>query len=204
MQQELGLDVEDFRLWIALHETTHAFEFEAYPWLRAHFNELIEEYFKLISGRPDSCCAAAWVACAALVGRARENLAPGDSWIEAVMTAGPARLFDRLQALMAVVEGYSNYIMNSVGARLLPSYEHIKEQFEARAARRSPAEKLFVRLTGLALKMEQYRLGETFIDAIVAARGPLDSQQALGRPRMSAATLDELTNPQAWLLRVGA
>ena len=42
VQQELGLDDEDFRLWIALHETTHAFEFEAYPWVREYFNTMLE------------------------------------------------------------------------------------------------------------------------------------------------------------------
>ena len=30
----LGVPLASFRTWIALHETTHAFEFEAHPWLR--------------------------------------------------------------------------------------------------------------------------------------------------------------------------
>src|SRR5262249_14129000 len=170
VQQELGLDVEQFRLWIALHETTHAFEFEAYPWLRDYFNGLIERYFTLVLTAL-SPLRAGLARGGGLLNRARENLAQGDSWIEAVMTPQQRELFNQLQALMAVVEGYSNYIMNAVGARLLPSYEQIKAAFEARAARRSQAEKLFIRLTGLALKMEQYRLGEAFINAVVAQAG---------------------------------
>jgi coenzyme F420 biosynthesis associated uncharacterized protein len=122
VQQELGLDVEEFRLWIALHETTHAFEFEAYPWLRVHFNSLIEDYFKLIL-EDLTMLRGGMGGVGSLVTRARENLSNGDSWIEAVMTPDQRTLFDRLQALMAVVEGYSNYIMNTVGQRLLPSYE---------------------------------------------------------------------------------
>ena len=32
----LGVPLGPFRTWIALHETTHAFEFEAHPWLRPY------------------------------------------------------------------------------------------------------------------------------------------------------------------------
>ena len=200
VQQELGLDPDEFRLWIALHETTHAFEFEAYPWLRPYFNDLIERYFASVledlvglrGGRSG---------LANLVGRARQNLAQGDTWIEAVMTGEQRDLFDRLQALMAVVEGYSNYIMNTVAGRLLPSYETIKQQFEARAARRSPAEKLFIRLTGLALKMEQYRLGEEFINAVVARAGVRTANRIWDGPEQ-LPTLAELRDPAAWLARL--
>ena len=33
---------DPFRTWIALHETTHAFEFEAHPWLRPYLAERLE------------------------------------------------------------------------------------------------------------------------------------------------------------------
>ena len=78
-------------------------------------------------------------------------------------------LFSKLQALMSIIEGYSNYIMNAVGERLLPSYHMIKDRIEQRANNRSQIEKLFIKITGLALKMEQIRLGETFINEVVAA-----------------------------------
>jgi coenzyme F420 biosynthesis associated uncharacterized protein len=200
VQQELSVAPEEFRLWIALHETTHAFEFEAYPWLRAHFNGLIESYFKLIIDDL-ALLREGLGGLSGLVVRARQNMAQGDSWIEAVMNPEQRGLFDQLQALMAVVEGYSNYIMNTVGERLLPSYEHIKQQFEARAARRSPAEKLFIRLTGLELKMEQYRLGEAFINAVVAQAGVAMANRMWEGPA-ALPTLAELRNPPAWIARM--
>jgi uncharacterized protein (DUF2342 family) len=33
----LDVPLNPFRTWIALHETTHAFEFEAHPWLRPYW-----------------------------------------------------------------------------------------------------------------------------------------------------------------------
>jgi putative hydrolase len=35
----LDVPLNPFRVWIALHETTHAFEFEAHPWLRPYLSE---------------------------------------------------------------------------------------------------------------------------------------------------------------------
>lgn len=48
VEQGLGLPAEEFRMWLALHETTHAFEFEAHPWVREHFNHLLEQYFEFL------------------------------------------------------------------------------------------------------------------------------------------------------------
>jgi coenzyme F420 biosynthesis associated uncharacterized protein len=196
---ELGLDGDDFRLWIALHETTHAYEFEAYPWVREHFNSLLEEYFSYLSD--DLGTFASGVGgLRSLVERARANLNNGDSWIEMVMTGEQKTLFNKLQALMSIVEGYSNYIMNSVGVRLLPSYQVIKERVEERAARRSSAEKLFVRITGLALKMEQYRLGESFINTVVAERGIEVANRIWKGPHM-LPSMEELRSPKLWMDR---
>ncbi|TAM78616.1 MAG: hypothetical protein EPN50_00905, partial [Chloroflexota bacterium] len=39
---QLGVPLDRMRTWIALHETTHAFEFEAHPWLRPYLAERLE------------------------------------------------------------------------------------------------------------------------------------------------------------------
>jgi coenzyme F420 biosynthesis associated uncharacterized protein len=200
VQAELGLDPSDFRLWIALHETTHAYEFEAYPWVRTHFNSLLESYISLM-GDDILQFGTGMGGVRSLVDRAKAGLRDGDSWVEAIMSPEQRELFNKLQATMSIVEGYSNYIMNSVGQRLLPSYEQIKLKIEERAARRSPAEKLFIRMTGLALKMEQYRLGETFINAVVAERGIETANRVWEGPQM-IPTLEELRDHKLWLERV--
>ncbi|HET6262797.1 MAG TPA: zinc-dependent metalloprotease [Chloroflexia bacterium] len=197
---ELGLDAHDFRLWIALHETTHAYEFEAYPWVREYFNSLLEEYFDYVSDDLVKY-GSGLGSLSALIERTRSNMSSGDSWIESVMSPEQRNLFNRLQAIMSIVEGYSNFIMNSVGEQLLPSYKTIKERVEQRAARRSTAEKLFIRITGLALKMEQYRMGETFINAVVAQRG-VEFANLVWEGPDKLPTLEELRNPDQWIARV--
>jgi coenzyme F420 biosynthesis associated uncharacterized protein len=200
VQSELGLDAEDFRLWIALHETTHAYEFEAYPWVREYFNSLLQQYITYLTD--DMLTFGSGLGgLRGFVDRARSNMKDGDNWIEVIMSGEQRALFNKLQALMSIVEGYSNYIMNAVGERLLPSYTTIKERIEQRAARRSSAEKLFIRITGLALKMEQYKLGESFINSVVAERGIALANRVWEGPEM-LPTLEELRNPPAWIARV--
>jgi coenzyme F420 biosynthesis associated uncharacterized protein len=200
VQTELGLDPDDFRLWIALHETTHAYEFEAYPWVRQYFNGLLEQYISCL-GDDMLKYGTSLGGVRSLVDRARAARKEGDSWIEVMMSPEQRVLFAKLQAVMSIVEGYSNYIMNSVGERLLPTYATIKERIEERAARRSTAEKLFIRITGLALKMEQYKLGENFINNVVAERGVGTANRVWEGPEM-LPTLEELRDHKAWLERV--
>ena len=52
---------DEFRTFIALHEATHAFEFEAHPWLRPYFADLVPTHRG--AAAPPSR-AGSWSACA--------------------------------------------------------------------------------------------------------------------------------------------
>src|SRR4029079_7012414 len=45
----LDVPIDPFRTWIALHETTHAFEFEAHPWLRPYLADRLERQVSMFS-----------------------------------------------------------------------------------------------------------------------------------------------------------
>jgi coenzyme F420 biosynthesis associated uncharacterized protein len=199
IESSLGLPENDFRMWLALHETTHVFEFEGFPWVRPYFNGMLEEYFGYL--KED----------AALLGQGLKNLKifverarTGDantSWIEHLMNEKQRELFNRMQTMMSVIEGYSNHVMNAVGRELLANYEPISRKFEYRQSHRSQAELLFAKLTGLDVKMEQYRLGEQFVDAIAKQRGHSFAVQVWDGPEM-LPTPEELRNPELWIQRV--
>ena len=116
-------------------------------------------------------------------------------------TGNPTRPSAYFSGIGLVVTGTVAAGRVAVGERLLPTYNTIKERIEQRAARRSPAEKLFIRITGLALKMEQYRLGESFFNAVVARRGVSLANRVWEGPNMMP-TLEELRNPKSWMERI--
>ncbi len=66
-----------FRTWIALHETTHAFEFEAHPWLRPYIAERLERQLQLFGRTPG---ASAVTRSAALAARCAATATASTGW----------------------------------------------------------------------------------------------------------------------------
>jgi len=117
------------------------------------------------------------------------------------MTPEQRRIFDQLQALMSLLEGFSNHVMDALGPEMLPDYALIAQQFEERQQRKSQAERLFVRLTGLEMKLEQYRIGERFVEHVVRAHGIAFMNRAWERAG-NLPTLEEIYEPEQWVRRL--
>jgi len=195
---QLGLDGDDFRMWIALHETTHVFEFEAFPWVRDYFQDLLRQFI----GRVNDQAAMLSVGIARLIERLLQGQPIDRHWIELMLTPEQQAIFTRMQALMSVVEGYSNHIMNVIGGQLLPSYQQIEARVRQRQLRRPLIEEAFNRLTGMDLKLAQYQQGEAFIQSIVAARGARFANRIWEGPEY-LPTMEEIRTPQRWIARMG-
>ena len=188
----MRLPLDEFRTFIALHEATHAFEFEAYPWLREHFAGLVAESIDQLAA--DSGGLAARLR-SVLAGRGAGH------WLERMMSPKQLEVFQRTQALMALLEGYSNHVMNAAGEQLIPGFGQIHDRFERRNAARGALERAIMRLTGLDLKMEQYQAGEGFVDAVLANRDRAFLNQVWEGPER-LPTLDEIRTPQRWIARL--
>ncbi len=198
VQQSLGLNDEDFRLWIALHEATHVFEFEAYPWVRPYFNDLLRQFLGQVSTQLESL----GVGLPQLVSRLLGNRNAEQHWIERMLTPEQQRVFDQLQALMSLVEGYSNHIMNAIGERLLPSFKQIEQRIQQRQQNKPLLEELFNRITGMDLKMAQYQQGEAFVNAVAASHGVAFINRVWERPE-HLPTMAEIRDPKLWIARMG-
>jgi coenzyme F420 biosynthesis associated uncharacterized protein len=192
--RSLDVPIGPFRTWIALHETTHAFEFEGHPWLRGY---LAERLLTMVSGSAESLGRDAIRA----LGRALRGDNAGEHWMERLMSTEQRTLFRETQAVMSLLEGFSDYVMDEVGKGLVPGVERISARFHERREHRTGFERAVLRLTGMDLKMEQYKRGERFVRAIAEARG----RPALDRIWASPQTLPtapEIEAPEAWIARV--
>jgi coenzyme F420 biosynthesis associated uncharacterized protein len=187
----MRLPRDEFRTFIALHEATHAFEFEAHAWLRPYFADLVAETVELLASESGG-----------LMERMRDAVSGGEGhWLERIMTPRQRETFSKTQALMSLLEGYSNHVMNAAGERILPNFTEIHDRFERRGERRGAVERAIMRLTGLDLKMEQYAAGERFADAVIAARGREFLNRVWNGPEM-LPTLDEIRVPDRWISRI--
>ena len=195
--RSLGVPIGPFRTWIALHETTHAFEFEAHPWLRPYLADRLERQLTLFGKDARGLGREAIRG----LGRSIRGETGGEHWIEAMMGPEQKALFREVQAVMSLLEGFSDYVMDEVGRDLVPGVAQISARFHERRTKRTAFERSMLRLTGMDLKMEQYKKGEQFVRAIAERRGPA----ALARLWEGPETLPrdgEIDAPDRWIARV--
>jgi coenzyme F420 biosynthesis associated uncharacterized protein len=194
----LDADADQLLRWVALHETTHALQFEGVPWLREHLAGLVRELLRTAEVSIDPGKLVRLPSGAdvrALVDAVRE----GD--LLSLVTAPEQRaLLDRAQATMSVLEGYAEHVMDAVGAAVLPSLPQLRAGLERRRSTRSAASRWLARLLGLDLKLRQYRLGKRFSDEVVAAAG-IDALNRVWTGPEALPTLPELEDPATWLER---
>jgi coenzyme F420 biosynthesis associated uncharacterized protein len=190
----IGVPVDGLRLWIVLHEMTHALQFEGYPWLRAYLGELLEGLITPLADR---------LGVRETLRRFSHNLQTGGRSVELMMSQPQREAFERMQATMSVIEGYSDYVMHHVGKGLVPHYEHLKARMARSRAHRPPLETAVLRITGLDVKLEQYRLGEAFAEAVVRRQGMEGLNQVWESPH-NLPTLQEIQDPGIWMTRMEA
>jgi coenzyme F420 biosynthesis associated uncharacterized protein len=196
----MDVPLEPFRTWIALHETTHAFEFEAHPWLRPYLASRLERQVSMFSDDTASLGRdAARSVGAALRGVGRRD---DQHWLERLMSDEQRRLFRETQAVMSLLEGFGDHVMDAVGRDLVPGVERISARFHGRRTQRTPFERAMLRITGMDLKMEQYRKGEAFVAGIEGIAGPAALRRLWDGPE-TLPTPEELDAPAAWVRRVG-
>jgi putative hydrolase len=107
---------------------------------------------------------------------------------------------DRMQALMSLLEGHGNAVMNRLGREHVAGQARMARVLQAR--RQSTGMAAFLqKLVGLESKMRQYEVGEAFVAAVEREGGPRAIDAAWRGPEF-LPTVDELAHPHDWLTRV--
>jgi len=209
-EQELNVEPSDFRLWVCLHEQTHRVQFAAAPWLRDH---LLEQIRLLSTGLmdkaqtlPERISSMAKQLSAAAGGR---DETPADGVPERqldVLTllqdpADKARL-SHVTAVMSLLEGHANVVMDAVDASIIPSVKTIRRRFNDRGINRGWLDKFFRRVMGLDAKMRQYADGSKFVRAVVDKVG-MEGFNRVWEEAGNLPTEAEIHNPDLWIKRMG-
>jgi coenzyme F420 biosynthesis associated uncharacterized protein len=194
---QLGIPLDEFRVWIALHETTHAFELEAHPWLRPYLKERLERQIALFLEEARSLQSRG---LRHLAERWRSAAAEGG--FTGFMSAEQRGLFRETQLVMSLLEGFSDWVMDEVGGKVLTDVPGMRAQFETRRTqKRRAVDRLVARLTGLDLKLDQYKRGERFVSGVASAGGDRAIAHLWDGPQ-ALPTDAEMDDPAAWVRRV--
>jgi coenzyme F420 biosynthesis associated uncharacterized protein len=200
VERELGVDPHDFRCWVCLHEETHRAQFTSVTWLRPYVQQQMTEFLLASDLDPASILDRLRAAADAVAGAVRGG---GESLIEAIQTPRQREILDRLTAVMTLVEGHGDYVMDAVGPKVVPSVAEIRAKFSARRVTAGRIEQAIRRILGIDLKMKQYEQGSQFVKTVVDEAGMATFNRVWTSPE-TLPTRDEITNPRAWLERVAA
>ena len=197
-EREIDVDPHDFRLWVCLHEETHRVQFTAVPWLRDHMRGEIAALLEATEIDPARLAALARDGLDKVVKLLRGD---GGSLLDLVQTPEQRAILDRLTAVMSLLEGHADVVMDGVGPQVIPSVQVIRERFQRRRESGTALDQLLRRLLGLDAKMRQYRDGAAFVRRVVDQVG----MEGFNAVWTSPATLPdgaEIADPPSWVRRV--
>ncbi|ROQ32761.1 putative hydrolase/coenzyme F420 biosynthesis associated uncharacterized protein [Streptomyces sp. PanSC19] len=204
VERELDVSPHDFRLWVCLHEETHRTQFTGVPWLRDHLQGEIQSFLAATDVDPGTVVERLREAVQTLAGGRPEGEEgePSPSLVELVQTPEQREILGRLTAVMSLLEGHADYVMDGVGPQVVPSVAEIREKFQARRARGASRLDLALRrLLGLDAKLRQYRDGERFVRAVVDQVG-MDGFNRVWTSPNTLPTKAEIAAPADWIARV--
>jgi coenzyme F420 biosynthesis associated uncharacterized protein len=198
LEKRFAFRPRDFRLWVAIHEVTHRAQFCGVSWMRDYFLELVSRAMGMVDTDPRALVRALLRAADEL----RRGRNPLDEGGVVALLATPEHrgVLGSIQALMSVLEGHGNRVMNELGRVHVAGQDRMARVLRARR-RVSGVSGALYRALGLDAKMRQYEIGERFVDAVEQAAGPRGLDPAWRGPEF-LPTLDELAQPQAWMARV--
>jgi putative hydrolase len=107
----------------------------------------------------------------------------------------------RIEVLLTAVVGYVEHILETVGRRLVGSYDRLMEVMRRRRAEATDGERFAARLLGLEVGRPQYERGAAFARGVVERAGD-EGLRRLWVSERELPTAAELDAPGLWLARI--
>jgi coenzyme F420 biosynthesis associated uncharacterized protein len=192
VERELRCDPADFRLWVCLHEETHRVQFTAVPWMRDHL-------FGEMTAMADSVEPSGLLDDG--VKRIADAIRGGGNLLEALGSPEQREIVERVTAVMSLLEGHADVVMDGVGPSVIPSVGEIRQKFNQRRQGVGVLDRVLRRLLGLDAKMAQYRDGARFVRGVVDKVGMVEFNAVWERPENLPSNA-EIAEPAAWVTRV--
>ncbi len=198
VQRELDVDPDDFRAWVCMHEETHRIQFTAVPWLREHMIERATTLAGELTPTPQELGQR----MQEMVKRLPEALGSGGGGLADLFATPEQRAkIAEVTAIMSLLEGHADVVMDDVGPKVIPTVADIRAKFTERRKGAGAADRMLRRLLGLEAKMAQYKDGAGFVRGVMDKVG-VDGFNAVWTSPETLPLPAEIHDPQAWVRRV--
>jgi putative hydrolase len=201
--EEWSLAPDDLRLWICVHEIAHHAVFGV-PHVRARLDDLLTRYvsaftndFTALEDQLGDIELSDPNALASL----QQLIGSPDVILGAITSAEQGGLRPQLDALVAVVVGVVDHVLDVVGGKLIPGYAMLTEALRRRRVEAAEADRFVERLFGLELTQATYDRGSAFVDGVIERAGE-EGLRRLWVDDASLPTPPEVDAPGLWLARL--
>ena len=201
--EEWSLDGDDLRLWVCLHEIAHHAVL-ARPHVRRRLEQLLADYAAGFEPDPSAIegrLAELDPADTASLQGLQSALGDPEVLLGAVQNPAQRELLPHLEALVAVIVGYVDHVMDTVGGTLISGYEMVTEAVRRRRVTADPADEFTQRLFGLDLTQAVYDRGTRFVGGVVERAGE-EGLRRLWQAEAELPTPAEVDAPGLWLARI--
>jgi putative hydrolase len=198
-----SLPLDDLRLWVCLHDVTHHAVLGV-PHVRERITSLLHGYlagFDTSASPLEDRLNELELHDPSSMPDLESLFGDPQALLGAIQTPEQHAILPQIQAVVAVIVGYVDHVMDAIGTSLLQSYPMLTEALRRRRVEAAPSDASVVRLFGLELTQAQYDRGEAFIDGVVEREGDV----GLGRLWESERNLPtpaEVDAPGLWLARI--
>src|SRR6476661_7889476 len=196
-ERRLEVDPTDFRRWVAMHEETHRVQFTAVPWLREHMVSRTQALAVDLAPTPEDLSRR----FEQLTKNLPQVLSSGEGVGQLFATPEQKAQIAELTAVMSLLEGHADVVMDDVGPRVIPTVGEIRRKFDQRRNSAVGVDRLLRKLLGLEAKMRQYRDGAVFVRAVTDRVGR-DGFNAVWSSPETLPRAAEILDPDAWVRRV--
>ncbi|KAF4405823.1 zinc-dependent metalloprotease [Streptomyces lycii] len=196
--KDLGVPLDEVRLYLALREAAHQRLFAHVPWLKSHLFGAVEGYargIKVDTAKLEDVVGQLDPTHPEQLQDALQQgmFQPEDSPQQKAALA-------RLETALALVEGWVDAVVHAAAAPHLPSAGALREALRRRRASGGPAEQTFATLIGLELRPRRLRDASRLWASLTDARG-LDGRDGLWEHPDMLPTAEDLDDPDGFVHR---
>jgi putative hydrolase len=191
---------DDLRLWVCLSElATHAVL--GVPHVRRRLDQLLLDFVGAFRVDPTVVETRLQDVDPTDPMALQEALGDPATLLGAIRSPEQRELQPRLEALVAAIVGYVDWVMDTVGANLIGSYGRITEAARRHRVETGEGDRFVEHLLGLELGQAQYDRGAAFVEGI-AERAGTEGLARLWADEADLPTPAELDAPGLWLARI--
>ena len=201
---EWSLPADDLRLWICLHEMAHQAVLST-PHVRSRLTELLTQHASTFRADPERLAEQLGdITPDDPMGLARlqDMLANPDVMFSTIRSDDQRAVLPMIDSLVGCIEGYVDWVVDTIGSRLLGSSAMVGEAMRRRRVEADQATRFIERLFGLELTQAKIDAGSGFVDGVVQRAGA-EALTSLWSRVEHLPTPAELAAPGLWLARVG-